>query len=453
MSKTVKLRKGLDIKLVGEADKVKVEAPSPASVALKPTDFHGLVPKMVVKPGDKVKIGSVIFYDKYNEAIKFVSPVSGVVDDVVRGAKRKILEVRITPDGTGEAIKHESKDPSSMSKEEVKAAMLENGLWPFLKQRPLDIIADPNAEPKAIFVSAFDTHPLAPDYDFIVHGQDQFFQNGLNALAKLTSGKVHLTLNGSVSADATFQNAKNVQINKVSGKHPAGNVGTHIHFFDPIDKGQYVFSVNPQDVVAIGKFFAEGQYDPQRVVALTGSEANNRKYYRTILGASIAGIVNDNLASENVRVISGNALTGEKIDRNGYLGFYDAQITVLPEGDQYKFFLTKGWLGPGFDKYSSHMLFPTWLMKNKKYRLDTNLNGEERGFVVTGEMEKVMPLDVLPMQLIKAIMTKDIDAMEVLGIYEVAPEDFALCEYVCTSKIDIQEKIREGLDLIKEECM
>ncbi len=453
MSKTVKLRKGLDIKLVGEADKVKVDAPLPASVALKPTDFHGLVPKMVVKPGDKVKIGSAIFYDKYNESIKFVSPVSGIIDEVVRGAKRKILEVRITPDGSEEAIKHEAKDPTSLSKEEVKLAMLENGLWPFLKQRPLDIIADPNADPKAIFISAFDTHPLAPDYDFIVHGQDQFFQNGLNALAKLTSGKVHLTLNGNVSADATFQNAKNVQINKVSGKHPAGNVGTQIHFIDPIDKGQFVFTVNPQDVLAIGKFFADGQYDPKRIVALTGSEAKNRKYYKTIIGASVSGIVNDNLESDNVRIISGNALTGDKIDRNSYLGFYDAQITVLPEGDQYKFFLTKGWLGPGFDKYSSHMLFPTWLMKNKKYRLDTNMNGEERGFVVTGEMEKVMPLDVLPMQLIKAAMTKDIDAMELLGIYEVAPEDFALCEYVCTSKIDIQEIIREGLDLIKEECM
>ena len=448
MSKTVKLRKGLDIKLVGEADKLKVDAPMPASVALKPTDFHGLVPKMVAKQGDKVKIGSVIFYDKYNEAIKFVSPVSGVVEEVVRGAKRKILEVRITPDAQEDAVKHEPKDPASLSGEEVKAAMLENGLWPFLKQRPLDIVADPNVEPKAIFVSAFDSHPLAPDYDYIVHGQDQKF-----LLQLFLFLKVHLTLNGNVPADATFQNAKNVQINKISGKHPAGNVGTQIHFIDPIDKGQFVFTVNPQDVVAIGKFFAEGQYDPTRIVALTGSEAKNRKYYRTIVGASVAGIVNDNLESENVRVISGNALTGEKIDRNGYLGFYDAQVTVLPEGNQYKFFLTKGWLGPGFDKYSSHMLFPTWLMKNKKYRLDTNMNGEERGFVVTGEMEKVMPLDILPMQLIKAVMTKDIDAMELLGIYEVAPEDFALCEYVCTSKIDIQEKIREGLDLIKEECM
>jgi Na+-transporting NADH:ubiquinone oxidoreductase subunit A len=453
MSKTVKLRKGLDIKLIGEADKVKVDAPASASVAIKPTDFHGLVPKMVVKPGDKVKAGQEIFFDKYNDAVKFVAPVSGVVDDVVRGAKRKILEVRIIPDGSGDAVSIEPKDPSSLTGEEVKSLMLAHGLWPFLKQRPLDIVANPNVEPKAIFISAFDSSPLAPDMDFIVHGQDQFFQNGLNALAKLTTGKVHLTLNADVPADATFVNAKNVQINKISGKHPAGNVGTQIHFFDPVDKGQFVFTITPQDVIAIGKFFAEGKFSAERIVALTGSEAKNRKYYKTVLGASVIGIIENNIASDNVRIVSGNALTGEKIEADGYIGYYDAQITLLPEGDHYKFFLTKGWLGPGLDKYSSHRLFPTWLLKGKKYRLDTNLNGEERGFVVTGEMDAVMPMDVLPMQLIKAIMTNDIDAMEALGIYEVAPEDFALCEYVCTSKINIQEKIRQGLDLIQKECM
>jgi Na+-transporting NADH:ubiquinone oxidoreductase subunit A len=453
MSKTVKLRKGLDIKLVGEAEKVKVDAPVPASVALKPSDFHGLVPKMVVKPGDKVKAGQELFYDKYNEVVKYVSPVSGVVADVVRGEKRRILRVVITPDGTNDSVTIEPKDPASMSGEEVKSLLLAHGLWPFFKQRPLDIVADPNAEPKAIFISAFDSSPLAPDYDFVLHGQDQFFQNGLNAIAKLTKGKVHLTLNGDAPADACFVNAKNVQINKIFGKHPAGNVGTQIHFIDPVDKGQYVFCINPQDVAAIGRFFAEGKFSAERIVALTGSEAKNRKYYKTILGAEVSGIVSGNLESDNVRVISGNALTGEKIDETGYLGYHDAQITVLPEGNQYKFFLTKGWLGPGFDKYSSHRLFPTWIFKNKKYRLDTNLNGEERGFVVTGEMDAVMPMDILPMQLIKAVMTKNIDAMEQLGIYEVAPEDFALCEYVCTSKIDIQDKIREGLDLIKEECM
>jgi len=453
MSKTVRLRKGLDINLLGEADKVKADAKPPSMVALKPADFHGLVPKVVLKTGDRVKRGEVVFYDKYNKDVKFVSPISGTFEEIVRGAKRKILEVRIKSDGSDDVVSVDPIDPTSLSADEVKKVMLDNGLWPFLKQRPLDIIANPAVKPKAIFISAFDSAPLAPDYDFVLHGQDQDFQHGLNAISKLTDGKVHLTLNGKVPADKAFQNAKNVQINKISGKHPAGNVGTQIHHIDPIGKGDMVFTINPQDVVTIGKFFAEGKFDPTRIVALTGSEVKNRKYYRTIIGTQLTDILKDNLVSDNVRVVSGNALTGTKVEADGFLGFYDSHITVLPEGDEYKFFLTKGWLGPGFDKYSSHRLFPTWIMKNKKYRLDTNMNGEERGFVVTGEMEKVLPFDILPMQLIKAIMVKDIDAMEQLGIYEIAPEDFALCEYVCTSKIEIQEKIREGLDVINEEVM
>lgn len=453
MSKTVRLKKGLDIKLLGEADKVKFDLETPSIVALKPTDFHGLLPKVILKPGDKVKVGSVVFYDKYNEQIKFVSPVSGELQEIVRGEKRRILEVRIKNDGKNEAETSDQVDPSTLSGDEVKERMLAGGLWPFLVQRPLDVIADPSVKPKAIFISAFDSAPLAPDYDFIVHGEDQYFQHGLNALSKLTEGSVHLTLNGKVPADPVFQNAKNVTINKIYGKHPAGNVGTQIHHIDPINKGEFVFTVKPQDVISIGKYFAEGKFDPTRIIAYTGSEAKNRKYYRTIIGADLSGLIKDNLEQENVRVISGNALTGENVGKTGYLGFYHSQVTVLPEGDDYKFFLTKGWLGPGFDKFSSHLLFPTWLFKNKKYRLDTNMNGEERGFVVTGEMEKVLPFDILPMQLIKAVMTDDIDAMENLGIYEIAPEDFALCEYVCTSKIEIQENIRKGLDVIQEECM
>ncbi|RFC53450.1 Na(+)-translocating NADH-quinone reductase subunit A [Brumimicrobium aurantiacum] len=453
MSKAVRLKKGLDIKLLGEADQVKVEAKSPTMVALKPSDFHGLVPKVVLKEGEKVKRGEVVFYDKYNKDVKFVSPVAGTISEILRGEKRRILEVRISVAAEDEAVQVEPVDPSSIERDEIKSIMLANGLWPFVKQRPLDKIADPAVTPKSIFISAFDSAPLAPDYDFILHGQGQFFQHGLNALAKLTDGKVNLTLNGKGSPDECFQNAKNVEINKISGKHPAGNVGTQIHHFDPIDKGEFVFTLNPQDVVTIGKFFAEGKFDASRIVALTGSEADSRKYYKTVIGANVNTIVEGNLTNDNVRVISGNALTGEAIGADGYLGFYDAQITVLPEGDDYKFFLSEGWLSPGFDKYSANRLFPTWLMPNKRKRLDTNLNGEERGFVVTGEMERVLPFDILPMQLIKAIMVNDIDAMEQLGIYEIAPEDFALCEYVCTSKIDIQEKIREGLDVIEEECM
>lgn len=453
MSKSIKLRKGLDINLLGQAEKVVADLDTPSTVALKPTDFHGLFPKVPHKPGSKIKAGDVLFYDKYNEDIKYVSPVSGELKDIVRGAKRKILEVVVENDGKDDAVKHDVKDVSSLNREEALDLMLKGGLWPFVKQRPLDIVADPKVTPKAIFISAFDSAPLAPDMDFIIHGQGEDFQRGLDVLTKLTDGKVHLTLNGKIKADDAFTNAKGVQINKISGKHPAGNVGTQIHHIDPIDRGQYVFTVKPQDVVTIGKFFKTGFFDPKRIVAYTGSEAKNRKYYRTIIGANVSGLVKDNLEQDNVRVVSGNALTGDKIDKDGFLGFYDSQITVLPEGDDYKFFLTKGWLGPGLDKYSSHRLYPTWLFKNKKYRLDTNLNGEERGFVVTGEMEKVLPFDILPMQLVKSIMTNDIDGMEKLGIYEIAPEDFALCEYVCTSKIPIQEKVREGLDIIQEEVM
>lgn len=452
MSKTVRLRKGLDIRLLGEAEKVMTDLPVPAMIAIKPSDFHGLVPKMVVRPGDHVKVGSEIFYDKYNESIKFVSPVAGEVKEIVRGAKRRILEVHIATNGSDAETK-QANDPLTMSGEDVKTSLLASGLWPFIKQRPLDVIADPSNEPKAIFVTGFDSAPLAPDMDFIVHGQGHYVQNGLNALSKLTAGKVHLTLNGKSKADESLANAQNVQINHISGKHPVGNVGTQIHHFDPLNKGEFVWTLNIQDVINIGKFFAEGKFDASRIVALTGSEAKNRKYFKTVIGAPMSSIVSGNIEGDNVRIISGNVLTGTKVEENGYVGFYDSQVTVIPEGDQYKFFLTKGWLGPGFDKFSNSKAFPTGLVGKKKFRLDTNLNGEERAFVVTGELEKVFPFDILPMQLVKAAITQDIDSMEKLGIYEVAPEDFALCEYVCTTKVEIQEKIREGLDLIARECM
>lgn len=453
MPNTVRIKKGLDIKLLGEADQVIVEAKKPSVVALKPTDFHGLLPKVVIKEGEEVKRGEVLFFDKKNEAIKFVSPVNGTLKEIVRGAKRKILEVRIEVLDKDEFVQVDPKDPANMSREEVKEYMLSNGLWPFLKQRPLDKVANPEANPKAIFISAFDSSPLAPDYNFIMKEQGEDFQRGIDAIAKLTDGKVHLTVNGDAEVSQVFSNTKNVQLNKIVGKHPAGNVGTQIHHIDPINKGEFVFVINPMDVAVIGRFFKEGSFDPTRIVALTGSEAKERKYYKTIIGAQVSTIIENNLEIDNVRVISGNALTGDKIEKDGYIGFYHSHITILPEGDQLKFFLTKGWLGLGFDKYSNNRLFPTWLAPNKKKRLDTNLNGEERGLVVTGEMEKVFPFDILPMYLVKAVITNDIDMMEQLGIYEVAPEDFALCEYVCTSKLDIQDIIREGLDVIEVECM
>lgn len=453
MSKTVKLRKGLDIRLLGEANKTRSELVLPKSVSIKPTDFHGMIPKMVAKEGDQVKAGDVIFHDKYNEGVKCVTPVSGTVKAVVRGEKRKILEIIVDADAEIQYAAGTPTDPNALSSEEVKAKMMAAGLWMYVRQRPIDIVANPNNTPKAIFVSAFDSAPLAPDFDYVLHGKNDEFQVGLDALKKLTSGKVHLTLNGKTAADATFSGAGGVQINKITGKHPAGNVGTQIHHIDPINKGEFVWTVNAQDVAIIGRYFLTGKYDARRTIALCGSEVKNPMYYEVISGTEVAHVLNDQLASDNVRVISGNVLTGDKISQDGHLGFYANQITVIPEGNQLKFSLTKGWMGPGFDKFSNSRLFPTFILAGKKFRLDTNTNGEERAFVVTGELERVFPFDILPMQLVKAAITDDIDGMEALGIYEVAPEDFALCEYVCTSKIDIQDKIRKGLDLIQQECM
>lgn len=452
MSKTITIRKGLDIKLLGEAEKVKSSVDFAENFVIKTTDFHGLTPKLVVKIGDKVKAGSLLFFDKNRESIKFTSPVSGEVTDIVRGEKRRILQINIkaTPE-----IQYEdfgAKDPGKLSADEVKAHLLAAGVWPFIKMRPIDIIANPADKPKAIFISAFDSAPLAPDYDYVLHGENAAFQAGITALSKLAP-KVHLTLNGAGAPDSTFANAKDCQINKISGKHPAGNVGTQIHHIDPINKGEFVWTVNPQDVAIIGRLFLTGKFDASRVIALAGSEVKAPKYYKVTLGTPVKKLLADTIKDGNNRIISGNVLTGDRITADENLGFYHNQLTVIPEGEEPKFLLTKGWMEPGFGKFSTNRSYFAWLRPGKKYRMDTNLNGEIRSFVVTGEMEKVFPFDIYPMQLIKSVMYKDLDLMEKLGIYEVAPEDFALCEFVCTSKIDIQDVIRKGLDEVYTECM
>ena len=385
--------------------------------------------------------------------MKFVSPVSGEILEISRGEKRKILSIKIQADKTQSYQENKVLNLKTVKSEDIKALLLSSGCWPFIKQRPIDIIADPMMSPKAIFISAFDSAPIAPDYDFILHGEDENFQAGIEVLKKLTTGTIHLTVNGNGSPDKVFTNAKGVQVNKIYGKHPAGNVGTQIHHIDPINKGEYVWTINPQDVAIIGKVFKTGRFDLSKTIALTGSEIKNPKYYKTIIGSSVENILKNQITTDNVRVISGNVLTGDKIEQTGFLGFYHNQITVIPEGNHPKFSFTEGWLSLGLDKFSISRTYFSWLMPNKKYRLDTNLNGEVRSFVVTGEMEKVFPFDIYPMQLIKSIIYEDLDEMENLGIYEVAPEDFALCEFVCTSKVDIQEKIRKGLDKVQEEIL
>ncbi|MFK7784061.1 MAG: Na(+)-translocating NADH-quinone reductase subunit A [Crocinitomicaceae bacterium] len=454
MSKSIKLRKGLDIRLLGEAKTAKSELPLPKMVAVKPSDFHTMTPKMVVKEGETVKAGSILFHNKYEESVKFASPISGTVKAIVRGAKRRIMEVLVESDGQQSFEAASPMNVSEMSSEQVKETMLASGLWPFINQRPIDVVADPKNEPKAIFISAFSSAPLAPDYNFLLEGKGEEFQTGLDALAKLTSGKVHLTVSSNGGSSDVFKNAKGVQVNNITSKHPGGNVGTQIHHIDPINKGEFVWTVNAQDVAIIGRYFLTGKYDTSKVIALTGSEIKEPQYFETLAGANVSDLLAEKIATDNVRVVSGNVLTGDKIDQDGYLGFYHNEVTVIPEGDHMKFVATEGWMAPGFKRFSNSRTFPTWILpKSKKFRLDTNTNGEERAFVVTGELEKVFPFDILPMQLVKAAITDDIDGMENLGIYEVAPEDFALCEYVCTSKIDIQDKIRQGLDLIASECM
>ena len=449
MSQTINIKKGANIKLKGAAEKVTASISNSDVLAIKPTEFHGVIPKLTIKEGDEVKAGTVIFYDKYNEAIKYTSPVSGEIAEIVRGAKRKILEIRILTDKEVRYESFTSFDPTNLDGNKVKEALLNSGLWPLIKQRPYDIVANPQKSPKAIVVSGFDTNPLAPDYDYILHGEGDNFQTGLDALAKLTDGKVHLNINAKSTSTKVLTNAKNVQINRFSGPHPAGNAGVQIHHLDPINKGELVYVVNPQDVMIIGRFFREGKVNMERTIALTGSQVGKPKYYKAIAGTSVKNILADNVIDgDNNRYISGNPLTGTQISADGFLGFYDNSITVLPEGDQYDFF---GWAIPNTRKLSFSRTFLSWLMPNKEYTLDTNMNGEHRAFVVTGQYESMIPMDIYPVHLLKAVMVNDIDAMEQLGMYEVAPEDFALAEFACTSKTNAQAIIREGLDSLKSE--
>ena len=424
MSNTISIRKGLNIRLVGEATKEIREVPVSGLIGISPLDFHGLIPKMAVKEGDAVLVGDVLFFDKKKESIKFVSPVSGTIKEIVRGEKRRIMNILIDSDGKQEAKKFTIKKVNDCSAEEIKNLLLESGFWSSMKQRPLDIIADPSNTAKGLYVSSFDSAPLAPDYEFVLKNDMEALQTGFDALSVLMEGKVHL----SSQPNSSFSGIKGVTHHNFEGLHPAGNVGTQIHHIDPVNKGEFVWSMNIQEVAAIGKLMSSGCVDATRLIALTGSEVNSTTYLSITRGTLMETLLKNTVDAENVRYISGNVLTGERKQLTDYLGHYHNQVTVIPEGNEYKFFLTSGWLGHGFDKFSNSRLFPTFLLpKSKKFRLDTNTNGEERAFVVSGELERVFPFDILPVQLTKAAITDDIDAMESLGIYEVAPEDFALC--------------------------
>jgi Na+-transporting NADH:ubiquinone oxidoreductase subunit A len=447
MSRVVKFRKGINIDLKGAAEKVLIKSPLAKTYAVSPSDFAGLTPRLCVKQGDSVKAGSAVFFDKYKPEVVYVSPVSGTVSAINRGERRKLLEVVVTPDAEQVAETYTISPEILASRDKIIELMLQAGYWTFIKQRPYGIVANPADKPKAIFVSGFDTAPLSVDMDFVLMGQIENFQKGINILAKLTSGKVHLGLN-SADASSKLNKITGAEITHYSGKHPASNVGIQIHHIAPISKGEIVWTVNPQHVAMLGHFFATGVYNAEKIVALCGSEVKRPHYMRMITGAGFS-CFNDEIAKNHeVRYISGNILTGTNVGANGWLGFYDNQISIIPEGNHHEFL---GWALPRLNKFSISKSYFSWLTPHKKYDLDTNLNGGERAFVVTNQYEKVLPMDLYPVYLLKAIMAGDIDKMEKLGIYEVIEEDLASCEFVCTSKINIQALVRQGIDMMIKE--
>ena len=448
MSKVIKIKKGLDINMKGKAEKILNQTDPSEMYAIKPIDFPGLTPKLAVKEDHEVKAGSPLFFDKYKPEVLFTSPVSGRVVSVTRGERRRILEVVVKADSEIVYESFKQGDPKSMQREEIIENLQRSGLWPFIRQRPYNIIANPADKPKAVFISAFDTSPLAPDYDFVLKGEKESFRTGFNALSQLTDGDIHIGVNGTFPVSDVYQDLDGCQLNHFRGPHPTGNVGIQIHHVDPINKGDIVWTVNPQDVVIIGRLFEKGVFDAARVVALAGSEVKTPRYYKSMLGASIVTLVKENVEEGNFRYISGNVLTGSRIMKDGYIGYYDSLVTVIPEGDHYDFL---GWGLPGLKKFSMSRTFLAFLTPGKEYTLHTNLNGGKRAFVMTGQYEKVLPMDIYPVQLLKSILIEDIDLMENLGIYEIAEEDFALCEYICTSKTDVQSIIREGIELMIKE--
>jgi len=449
MSSDIRIRKGLDIQLKGKAEPVTKAAPLAAVYGIKPAEFHRVIPKLIAREGATLKAGDAVFYDKRDERVLFPSPVSGTITEIIRGERRKILEIRITPDATQSFQDFGKKEVNSLSPEQIKEHLLESGAWPLIKQRPYDVIASPDSQPKEIFISACKTNPLAPDYDYVLKGKEKELQVALTALSKLTTGKVHVSVFKDSSL-SPFRGLKDIVLHNVSGPHPAGNVSTQIAKISPINKGEVVWVVAPQDLVVIGELFLTGQLNLSRTVALTGASLTNPHYVTAIAGAQIKSLVAEQLKEPAAtRIISGDVLTGRKVCENTYLGFYDDQITAIPEGNDYDLL---GWAKPISNKISlTRALTFSWLHPDKEYNLNTNTNGEQRAFVVTGMYEEVFPLDIYPMQLLKACLYKDLDELENLGAYEVAPEDFALTEFVCVSKQPHQQIIRNGLDLMMDE--
>ena len=445
MANVIKLRKGLDINLQGKAEAKRIQLKSNGQYALVPDDFEGVTPKVVVKVGDKVKAGDALFINKQYPEVKFASPVSGTVREVVRGERRKVLCIKVDADAQQEQVDYGKKDVNTMDGKAVVDALLEAGIFGYINQLPYAVSTNPSQMPKAIFVSALRDKPLAADFDFEVKGQEGDFQTGLTALSKIA--KTYL----GCGVHSSFEHCQNVEVTVFDGPCPAGNVGVQVNHLDPVNKGEVVWTIgDPTVVLFIGRLFNTGKVDLRRTVALCGSEVKAPAYVDMLVGEELSTLLSNSYdADRHVRIINGNVLTGRPTTKEGFLGAHTSEITVIPEGDDADEFA--GWIMPRFKQFSVSRSYFSWLCGKKQYALDARVKGGERHMIMSGEYDRVLPMNIYGEYLIKAIITGDIDRQEALGIYEVSPEDFALAEFVDSSKLELQRIVREGLNILRKE--
>lgn len=448
MTRVIKIRKGLDIHLKGKAEKVKTGISLSDEVGLSPLSFPGLTPKVVVKDGDHVKAGEALFVNKRCQSVSFASPVSGIVTSVVRGERRKVLNVILKPDTTQEFVDFGKKNVEALSKQEVIDSLLASGLFGYINQLPYAVSTTPETNPKAIYVSALRDKPLAADFEFELIGNENDFQAGLTALSKIA--KTYLGIGRGQSSES-LQGAKDVEVNIFDGPCPAGNVGVQINNTNPINKGEVVWTVDPTVVIFFGRLFNHGKVDLRRIIAVAGSEVKKPAYAEVVVGQKISSVLSNNIPTDNshLRIINGNVLTGHKCSIDDFLDAQASEVTVIPEGDDADELL--GWIRPRLSQYSTSHSYFSWLIGEKEYALDARIKGGERHMIMSGEYDKVLPMDIYAEYLVKAVIAGDIDKMEALGIYEVSPEDFALPEFVDSSKLPLQSIIRNGLDMLRKE--
>lgn len=448
-----KLRRGLNIPLKGKADMITDPPVVSALYALKPTDFKHIVPKLLVREGDAVKAGSPVYCDKNRPEVRFTSPVSGTVQSIVRGEKRRLEAIEILDDGKNEFLQFPAEAPETMSAQKIRELLLESGCWPFIIRRPYGITAHPGETPKAVFISCFDSAPLAPDLDYAFADREEALKMGLRVMERLCQGKIHMGLSDKTSPHSVFRRLPGI-VHSFSGPHPAGNPGIQIHHVAPIGKDQVVWTLTPKGLAVIGELFLKGIYDTTATVAVTGPSLHRTGYIPCRPGIqmkALRGFPYDN--DREIRIISGNPLTGDNVGKDGFLGFHHGQITFLPEGHSRELL---GWARPlRLHKFSAARTYVSYLApllgKTGRFSLNTNTNGGARAFVLTEGYQKVLPADIFVSFLIKAVLAKDIDKMEQFGIYEMIPEDLALCEFICPSKIEIQDILQQGIDLMIKE--